>query len=175
MDLPLGFEPFSGQSRAGHAAVLVGGVIACLIGYVGAAVLLFESGALALEASTGPRRIAGVFASVACWGYYSAAFVRGKGGPVTNAAVSPTVTVAVVPFGYRWVAFGPAWDAIRDRITLVYFRPGLFVDAAALVLPGVAFSAGVLTLWASLLGEDAIREWKREHLSREFRREFVDE
>ncbi|WP_418286700.1 hypothetical protein [Halorubrum sp. DTA46] len=175
MDLPLGFEPFAGQSRAAHAAVLVGGALACLLGYVGAAAVLFEPTALAHDAPAGSRRVAAAFASLACWGFYSAAFVRGKGGPVTNVVVSPLVTVTVLPFAYRWIVFGPAWDAIRDRVSLLYFRPSVFVDAAALVLPGLVFSAGLLTLWASLLGEEAVEKWQREHLSREFRRAFVDE
>jgi hypothetical protein len=42
-------------------------------------------------------------------------------------------------------------------------------------LPGVAFAAGLLALWASLLGESAIEDWKREHLSAAFREAFVEE
>lgn len=175
MALPLGLAPFANQSRLEHAGVLLGGALACLIGYVGAAVLLFGLGALDHGDPAGPRRVASVFASLACWGFYTAAFVRGKGGPVTDVVAYPIATVTVVPFAFRWSVFGPAWDAVRDRIGFLVFQPELLVDAAALVVPGVAFTAGLLTLWASLLGETAIEEWQREHLSREFRREFVDD
>jgi hypothetical protein len=175
MSLPIGLAPFANQSRTDHAAVVGGGAIACLLGYVGAAALLFGLGALDHGAPDGPRRVASAVASLVCWGFYVAAFVRGRGGPVTDAFVYPVATVALVPPAFRWAAFGPAWDAFRDRIALFLFRPGLFVDAAVLILPGVAFAAGLLALWASLLDESAIEAWQREHLSAEFRREFIEE
>ncbi|MFO8114180.1 MAG: hypothetical protein R6U01_02265 [Halorubrum sp.] len=175
MEIPLGLAPFAGQSRAEHAAVLLGGALACLVGYVGAAVLLFGLEALDHGGPAGPRRVASVFASLACWGFYAAAFVRGKGGPVTDVLAYPIATVTLVPFAFRWGVFGPAWDAVRDRIGFLAFRPGLIVDAAALVAPGVAFAAGLLALWASALGEDAVEEWQREHLSEEFRRAFAEQ
>lgn len=175
MEIPLGLTPFAEQSRVEHAAVLLGGALACLAGYVGAAALLFGLGALDHGGPAGARRVAAVFASLACWGFYAAAFVRGKGGPVTDALAYPIATVAVVPFAFRWAAFGPAWDAVRDRVGFLVFRPGLFVDAAALVVPGVAFAAGLLAVWASVLGEAAVEEWQRKHLTAEFRRAFVEE
>ncbi|WP_144923566.1 hypothetical protein [Halorubrum salsamenti] len=175
MSLPIGLAPFANQSRTAHAGVLVGGALACLIGYVGAAALLFEIGALDHGAPDGPRRVASAVASLACWGFYAAGFVRGRGGPVADAFVYPVGTVAVVPTAFRWVTFGPAWVAFRDRIALFLFRPGLFVDAAALILPGVAFAVGLLALWASRLDETEIEAWQREHLSTAFRREFIDE
>jgi len=175
MSIPIGLSPFANQSRTTHVAVLVGGALACLIGYVGAAALLFGVGALDHGAPDGPRRVASAAASLACWGFYAAAFVRGKGGPVTDASVYPVATVAVVPTAFRWVAFGPAWDAFRDRIALFLFRPRLFVDAAVLVLPGIAFAAGLLSLWTALLDESAVEAWQREHLSAAFRREFIEE
>ncbi|WP_050033837.1 hypothetical protein [Halorubrum halophilum] len=175
MSLPIGLAPFANQSRAAHAGVLVGGAVACLLAYVGAAALLFELGALDHGTPDGPRRVASAVASMACWGFYAAAFVRGRGGPVTDAFVYPVATVALVPTAFRWVAFEPAWDAFRDRIALFLFRPGLFVDAAALVLPGVALAAVLLSIWATRLDESAIETWQREHLSAEFRREFIEE
>ncbi|WP_200531858.1 hypothetical protein [Halorubrum sp. LN27] len=175
MALPIGLTPFANQSRTAHAGVLVGGALACLLGYVGAAALLFELGALDHGAPDGPRRVASAVASLACWGFYAAAFARGKGGPVTDALVSPVATVAVVPTAFRWVAFGPAWGVFRDRIARFLFRPGLFVDAAVLILPGVVFAVGLLALWASRLDEAAIEAWQREHLSAAFRREFLEE
>lgn len=175
MAVPLGLAPFAHQSRAEHASVLIGGVLACLLGYVGAAVLLFGPGALGHGEPAGPRRVASAFASLACWGFYTAAFVRGRGGPVTDVLAYPIATVTVVPFAFRWGVFGPAWGAVRDRIGFLVFRPGPFLDAAALIAPGLAFSGGLLALWASLLGEEAIAEWQREHLTPEFRRAFADE
>jgi len=175
MEVPLGLAPFAGQSRGEHAAVLAGGAVACLIGYVGAAALLFGVGALDHGEPAGPRRVASAFASLACWGFYAAAFVRGKGGPVTDALAYPIATVMLVPFAFRWSVFGPALGAVRDRIGFLVFRPALFLDAAALIVPGVAFGAGLLALWASALGEEAVREWQREHLPEEFRRAFAEE
>lgn len=175
MNVPLGLTPFVGQSRTEHALVLAGGVLACLAGYVGAAAAFFGLAALGHGEPAGPQRVAGVFASLACWGFYALAFVRGKGGPVTDVLAYPVATVTVVPFAFRWTAFGPAWGALADRFGFFLFQPALFVDAAAHLLPGLVLCAGALTAWASLLGEEAVEAWQREHLSEPFRAAFVEE
>lgn len=95
MTPPLGMAPFANQSRAEHAGVLLGGAAACLLGYAGGVSLLFGIDALGHGEPAGPRRIAAVFGSLACWGFYAGAFVRGKGGPVTDVVVYPVATVAV--------------------------------------------------------------------------------
>ena len=175
MNVPLGLAPFAGQSRGEHALVLAGGALACLVGSAGAAAAGCGLAALGHGAPVGPQRIAGVFASLACWGFYALAFVRGKGGPVTDVLAYPLATVTVVPFAFRWAVFGPAWDALADRFGFFLFQPALFVDAAAHVVPGVVLCAGILTAWASLLGEEAVDAWQREHLSEPFREAFVEE
>ena len=175
MNVPLGLAPFADQSRTEHALVVAGGAVACLVGYVGAAAAFFGLAALGHGEPAGPQRIAGVFASLACWGFYALAFVRGKGGPVTDVVAYPVATVTAVPFAFRWGVFGPAWDALADRFGFFLFQPALFVDAAAHVVPGLVLCAGVLTAWASLLGEEAVADWRREHLSEPFREAFVDE
>ena len=175
MNVPPGLAPFADQSPHDHAVVLTAGALACLVGYVGSAVLFFEFAALDHGGPAAPRRVASVFASLACWGVYAAAFVRGRGGPVTDVLAYPIATVAVVPFATRWVAFGPAWGALRDRIGFFLFRPALLVDAAVLVVPGVVFCACLLALWASRLDEAEVREWQRRTLSVEFRERFVEE
>ncbi|SMO41973.1 hypothetical protein [Halorubrum cibi] len=175
MNLPLGLGPFADQSPRDHALVLALGALACLVGYVGSAALFFGLGALDHGGSAAPRRVASVFASLACWTVYAVAFVRGRGGPVTDVLAYPIATVGVVPFAARWLAFGPAWGALRDRIGFFLFRPDLLIDAAALVVPGIALCASLLTLWASRLGEAEVRAWQRRHLSAEFREAFVEE
>jgi hypothetical protein len=175
MNVPLGLAPFADQSRTEHALVVAGGAVACLVGYVGAAAAFFGLAALGHGEPAGPQRVAGAFASLACWGFYALAFVRGKGGPVTDVLAYPVATVTAVPFAFRWAAFGPAWDALADRFGFFLFQPALFVDAAAHVVPGLVLCAGVLTAWASLLGEEAVADWQREHLSEPFREAFVDD
>ena len=175
MESPSGLEPFRDQSVADQIGLAIVGALVCLGAYVGAAVLLYDITVLDHGGPDTPRRVVGVIASVACWGLYSLAFVRGKGGPVTTSVVSPLATLAVVPVGFRWFRFGPPWSAVRDRIAWVFFDVGLFVDVGALVLPGVSLFLSVLTLWASRLDEAAIREWQRRHLPDEFRDAFVAE
>ena len=175
MTLPLGLEPFTGQSRTEHAGVLVVGALACLLAYVGTAAVLFGVDSLGHGEPIGPRYAAAVIASLACWGYYSVAFAVGRGGPVTNVVAYPLATVSVLPLSFRWVAFGPVWSAVRERFVFVFFEPSMFAEAAALVLPGRCLCVGLLALWASRLGEDGIRDWQRTHLSPEFRDAFVDE
>lgn len=175
MTVPPGLAPFADQSPRDQAFVLVVGALACLVGYVGSAVLFFGFAALDHGGPAAPGRVASVFASLACWGVYAVAFVRGRGGPVTDVLAYPIATVAVVPFATRWVAFGPAWATLRDRLGFILFRPALLVDAAALVVPGVVFCACLLALWASRLDETEAREWQRRTLSAEFREAFVEE
>ena len=175
MNLPLGLEPFVDQSPRDHTLVPLVGALACLVGYVGSAALFFGIGALDGGGPAGPRRVAAVFASLACWAAYTVAFVRGVGGPVTDVLAYPIATVTIVPVATRWILFGPAWGALRDRFGFFLFRPDLLVDAAVLVVPGVALCATLLTLWASRLGEAEIREWQRRHLSAAFREAFVEE
>jgi len=175
MGLPLGLTPFADQSRTEHALVLVGGALACLLAYVGAAALLFGVDSLEHGEPAGPRLVAAAVASLACWGYYSVAFAAGKGGPVTDVTAYPVATVLVLPVSFRWVAFGPEWGAVRERLVFAFFEPSVFVGAAALVGPGLSLCVGLLGLWASRLGEEGIRDWQRTHLSPAFRDEFVDE
>lgn len=175
MGLPLGLEPFADQSPTEHGLVLVVGTLTCLFAYVGSATLLFGVDSLGHGGPTGPRHVAAVSASLACWGHYSVAFVRGKGGPVADIVAYPLATVLVFPLSFRWIAFGPVWGAVRERVAFIFFEPSMFVEAAALVLPGLGLCVGLLTLWASRLGEEGIRDWQQTHLSREFRDEFVDD
>lgn len=175
MELPTALEPFADQTPREHAFTVLVGVAACVVGYVGAAVLVFDLSVLDHGGPDVPRWIAACVASLTCWAVYAVAFVRGKGGPVTSALVYPVTTVVTVPVATRWIAFGPAWNAVRERITWVLLDVGLFVDAIMLVLPGLSMFMVVLSVWGSRVGETRIREWQRRHLSAEFRDAFVEE
>ncbi|GAB6879934.1 hypothetical protein JCM17823_22080 [Halorubrum gandharaense] len=175
MNVPLGLHPFANQSRAEHAAVAVGGVLACLVGYVGGAVLLYDLSALDHGAPAGPRRVATVFASLACWGYYTLAFIRGKGGPVTNVLAYPFLTVTLVPFLLRWTVFGPNWEGARSRVGFFLPDLGMAVDAALAVVPGLTLCVTLITIWASVLGAEGARKWQEKYLSPAFREAFVEE
>lgn len=174
MKRPLGLAPFRKQTRAEHVAVVLLAAIACAVAYVGAAILLFGLGALDHGVDRTARRVAGAFASVACWSVFAVAFTRGKGGPVLNAVVYPALTVGLVPLLVRWAVFGPNWAGIRRRFEFVLFRPGLLVDAAALLGPGLLAFASILSVWGALQSDEEIRRWQREHLDPEFYDQFVE-
>ena len=175
MAVPLGLEPFVGQSRRDHALVVSAGLVACAVGYVGSAIVLFGVDALDHGGAAGPRRIAGMFASLACWAAYTVTFVRGRGGPVLDVLVYPMATVAVVPFSVRWLRFGPAWGQLAERVGRSFLGPALLVDAAVLVMPGILLCLVALATWSSRLDEAGIRAWQRRHLSAEFREAFVED
>ena len=175
MERPTALDPFVDQTPREHALVVGIGTIACAVGYVGTAVLVFDLSVLDHGGPNLPRWIASSVASLACWAVYSAAFVRGKGGPVTSALVYPVATVLVVPVAIRWLTFGPVWSTIRDRITWVFLDVGLLVTAIVLVMPGLSMFLFVLSVWGTRLDETRIREWQRRHLSAEFREAFVEE
>ncbi|MGZ0746828.1 hypothetical protein [Haloparvum sp. AD34] len=174
MDRPLGLASFRKQTRGEHVAVVLLAGIACAVAYVGAAVLLFGLGALDHGVDRTARRIAGAFASIACWSVFAVAFTRGTGGPVLNAVVYPVFTVGLVPLLVRWAVFGPNLAGIRRRFEFALFRPGLLVDAAALLAPGLLAFASILSIWGALQGDEAIQRWQREHLDPEFYDRFVD-
>lgn len=174
MDRPLGLASFRKQTRAEHLAVVLLAAIACAVAYVVAAVLLFGLGALDHGVDRTARRVAGAVASIACWSVFAVAFTRGKGGPVLNAVVYPAFTVGVVPLLVRWTVFGPNLAGIRRRFEFALFRPGLLVDAAALLGPGLLAFASILSVWGALRNEEEIRRWQREHLDPEFHDRFVE-
>lgn len=175
MQVPLGFASFAGETRWDCALIAAGGVLAFLVGYVGSATLLFGFDALAHGADRTPQRLAGVFGSIACWGYFAAAFMRGKGGPVLDAAVFPIAIATLAPFCFRWLVFGPDWAGLRERLGFFLFRPDLVLDAAALLLPGMVTFLGVLSVWGSQKSAAEITAWQREHLREEFSDAFVKE
>jgi len=175
MELPAALEPFVDQTPGEHAFVVLLGMVACAVGYVGTAALVFDPSVLDHGGPDVPRWFASCVASMACWTVYSVAFVRGKGGPVTSAFVYPVATVVVVPVAVRWATFGPVWSAIRDRFSWVIFDVGLIVDGIMLVMPGLSMFMFVLSVWGSRLGEARIRDWQRRHLSAEFRDAFVEQ
>ncbi|SNR54246.1 hypothetical protein [Halorubrum vacuolatum] len=169
-----GLEPFADQSRGEHVLTVLGGVVVCLVAYVGTASLLFGLSVLDHGAPFGPRGAVTAIASLAVWGYYTGAFIRGKGGPLTDVLIYPTVTIALVPVAFRWLVFGPDWVGLRERFAFVIFRPGFILDIVIHVLPGVLFSGLLLALWASMLGEERIAAWQRRHLTPAFRAAFVE-
>lgn len=173
MEVPLGLSGFADETPAGHALVLLGGAVAFAAGYLAAAALLF-GGVAALDAgSATPRRLAGVFGSLACWGLFALAFVRARGGPVLDALVYPIACAALVPLALRWALFGPDVAGLLERFGFVLLPVGPLVAAAAVTLPGLVFFASLLALWSAALDESRMREWEQRHLEAEFYEEFV--
>lgn len=175
MEVPLGLAPFARQSRLEHALVVVAGAVAFAAGYLGGAALVFGTDALAHGGDRTPLRVAGAAGSIACWGVYGLAFVRGKGGPVLNATAYPLATATLAPTALRWTLFGPNPAALRERFGFFLFNPGLFVDAAALVVPGISAFVTVLSVWGATLDEAEIEAWQRRHLRPAFYAAFVEE
>ncbi len=166
---------FVGQRRLDHALVIGAGLLAFWAGYFGAAVAFF-GGTAALAPGTevaGARRWAGVVGAMACWGWFSLAFVLAKGGPVLNATLYPVLTAGLAPIVGRWLVFGPAPGELRTG--LLDFSLSPLVDALLILLFGGSFFVTLLTLWASALGEEERVEWERTNLPDEFYDEFVEE
>lgn len=175
-EVPVGLSSFAGETRRGHALLVLAGVVGFLVGYLGSAMLFFEG--LETFAPGAPRRftlIAGAFGSLGCWGVFAGGFVRGRGGPVLNAIVYPTSIVATVPVAVQWTAFGPDIGSLTGRLGYVLFPLEVLIAAVALIVPGVVFFGSLLALWAATLEEDRRRAWQREQLGREFYEEFVEE
>jgi len=166
------FEGFVGQRGRDQALTVAGGGLACLAGYLAAATLL--AGDVSAVAADGgwARRFAAAGAGVACWSYYVAAFVRGRGGPVLDAVLYPLVTVGVVPTLWRLLAAGDAGGLLGGWLSLS-LAP--LVLAAFAVVPGVGAFLTLLALWAARLDEAARREWEQRHLTPSFRAAFLEE
>lgn len=163
-------DGFAGRTRLDRTLTVIGGVLACLAGYVGVVVLVYGDPSVLTGEGRTPRRLAIAGASVACWGYYGLAFVRARGGPVLDALVYPLLTVGVVPTLSRWLAFG---------VDVGDLFPGLSLEPLVLVVlavgPGVLSFGVILAVWAARLDEGARREWERRHLTQAFRAAFLEE
>lgn len=174
MNRPLGFDPFATQSRRVHALTVLGGIAVCLLAYFGAVAAVYgDLTVLALESNIGAQRVGGAAAGVAVWTYFSLAFVRGYGGPVLNVLPYPIAIVVLAPFPARWLLFGPDVSGLRSRfVGFFVFEP--LITTAVAVLPGLAACTVVLTVWASLIGDETRERWERRHLTSEFYDAFVD-
>lgn len=172
----MGLSAFAGETRLGHALLVLVGAAGFLAGYLGSAVLFFEGlETFAPGALRVPSLIAGAFGSLGCWGVFAVGFVRGRGGPVLNAVVYPVPIVATLPVAVRWTVFGPEIGGLLGRFGFVLFPVEVLIAAVALIVPGVVFFASLLAVWAATLDEDRRRTWQRERLSPEFYEEFVEE
>lgn len=174
MERPLGAAPFATQSRRQHALTVIGGVLVCWLAYFGAVALVYDSlSVLALETAIEPQRVGTTAAGIAVWGYFGLAFVRGYGGPVLNAIPYPLAILTLAPFPARWLLFGPDVSGLISRF-VGWFVIEPMITVAHGVLPGFGLFVLILTVWASVIGEDARENWERTHLSRAFYDEFVD-
>lgn len=162
------FDGFAGRTRRDQVLTVLGGAVACLVGYLGAVALL--NGDVSTSAT---GRIPLAVASVACWGYYALAFVRARGGPVLDALLYPMLTVGVAPTVVRWLVVGPDPGGIFEQVLSLSLDP--VVTVAFAILPGIGWFGVILALWSSRLDESQRREWEQTHLTPAFRAEFLDE
>lgn len=170
LDTPA-LDGFAGRTRRDQMLTVLGGMLACLAGYVGAAV--FVAGDLSVLADGSWGRVALAGASVACWGYYALAFVRARGGPVLDALLYPMLTVGIAPTLLRWLVVGP--DPGRAVEGLVSLSLDPIVTVAFAILPGIGWFGVILAIWSSRLDESQRREWERVNLTPAFRGAFVED
>ncbi len=167
-------DGFVGETRRDQVLVVLGGVLACWIGYFGAVALVYGdvSALVAGEETTDPRRVAAIGSGIVCWGYYGLAFVRARGGPVLNATIYPPITLVLAPIPARWLTFGPdPWGLVSGLFSFS-FEP--LVLLALTIGPGLGGFVTILLIWSATIDPDERREWERRHLTAAFYDEFVD-
>lgn len=168
---------FARQTRIEHALTFLGGVAVFAIAYLGTLELLL--GGIEVAVSNDPeatalRRRAMAIGSVACWTYFTVAFVAARGGPLLNLVIYPGILVSAGPTILHYAVFNSNPRRTFTNSLYVY-SPTFTRDALTIIVPGAAACALILAIWAFLWLEPGEGwEWAERNLTEEFKEEFIE-
>lgn len=172
---------FDDQTWIGHALAAFGGFAVWVGTY--AFWLAVMQGGLDLLTAEGTAEIAArheamTVATVACYVWFSVAFMLGKGGPFLNLTIYPVVSLAFGPVVTSLVVTG--WVAGSFSTGSTFASPTFVADVVTVLVPGLVVGgslvAGFLVVIFYVTGTGP--EWEDRHMPEawhEHKRQFDDD
>lgn len=177
MTLPPTFHGFADQSPVEHAFTVVGGVIVCTGVYFASLDLLMGGIELAVSEAheaTALRRRSATIAGIACFAYFSVAFIFARGGPLLSFVFYPAVFLTLGLPIITGLAFGTRPANLLTHGS--FFLSSSFArDTAAMATPGIATAFLIVGCWMLWTDNDALQEWADANLTEGFKEEFIEE
>lgn len=177
MTLPPTLHGFADQSLVEHGLTVVGGVLVCAGVYFVSLDLLMggiEVAVSEVHEATALRRQSATIAGIACFAYFSIAFIFARGGPLLSFVFYPAILLS---FGLPIIT-GLLFEA-RPKNLLThgsFFLSPLFVrDTVTMVVPGIVTAFLIVGLWMLLTDNDELRKWADTNLTEGFKEEFIEE
>lgn len=177
MTIPPTLHGFANQSSIEHALTVVGGVLVCAGVYFASLDFLMGGVEIAVSEAyeaTALRRRSAMTAGVACFAYFSIAFIFARGGPLLSFIFYPAT---VVTFGLpliTGIVFGFRPEDLFTHGSFIY-SPTFTRDAIAMATPGIVTALLIIGLWMLWTDNDALQEWADTNLTEGFREEFIEE
>ena len=177
MTIPPTFHGFVNQSPFKHGLTVVGGVLICAGVYFASLDLLMGGVEVAVSEAyeaTALRRQSATIAGIACFAYFSVAFIFARGGPLLSFFVYPSVSVIYgIPF-VTWLFFGATPRNIHTHgsflISPTFVRDGIWMGT-----PGIVTAILIVGLWMLLTDNDDLWEWADVNLTEGFKEEFIEQ
>lgn len=177
MTLSPTFHGFADQSPIEHAVTVVGGILVCTGVYFASLDLLLGGVDLAVAETyeaTALRRRSATIAGIACFAYFSIAFIFARGGPLLSFAFYPIFTVTFgLPIATSMV-FGSRPQNLFTHGSFVY-SPTFTRDAITMATPGILTAFLIVGLWMLWTDNDDLKEWAETNLTEGFKEEFIEE
>lgn len=177
MTIPPTLHGFANQSPIEHAFTVLGGVFVCAGVYFASLDFLMGGIDLAVSEAHGAttlRRRSAAIAGIACFAYFSIAFIFARGGPLLSFIFYPAT---VVTFGLPIITglvFGSRPDHLFTYGSYLY-SPTFTRDSIAMATPGILTAFLIVGLWMLLTDNDELRKWADTNLTEGFKEEFIEE
>lgn len=177
MTLPPTFHGFADQSSFEHGLTVVGGVLVCAGAYFVSLGLLMGGVEVAVSEAyeaTALRRQSATIAGIACFAYFSIAFIFARGGPLLSFFFYPSLSLIYgIPFA-TWLIFGNTPKNIHTHRSFL-FSPTFVKDGVWMGTPGIFTAFLIVGLWMLLTDNDELRRWADTNLTEGFKEEFIEE
>jgi hypothetical protein len=177
MILPPTFHRFANQSPIEHAFTVVGGGLVCVGVYFASLDLLMGGIELAVSEAyeaTALRRQATTIAGIACFAYFSTAFIYARGGPLLSFIFYPAVFLTLgIPL-LTSIVFGTRPENLITHGSF-FLSPSFVRDTVAMATPGILTAFLIVGLWMLWTDNETLREWAETNLTEGFKQEFIEE
>lgn len=177
MNLPPTLHGFADQSPIEHGFTVVGGVLVCAGVYFVSLDLLMGGIDVAISEAheaTALRRRSAAIAGVACFAYFSIAFIFTRGGPLLSFFFYPSLSIVFGLPLMTWLLFGQSPQNLHTDGSFL-FSPTFVRDGIWMGTPGIVTAFLIVGLWMLWIDNDALEEWAETNLTEGFKEEFIEE